>query len=114
MHIKQDKILQAQKGIEIACDSFNLINLTSCGTRQITQQSASTLDKTKTAISIGLIIYSFFLAILDYITIFIIKGHKKDTKKDLVSQILKVFCKQSYSITIVMPGLMASLTVAKT
>lgn len=35
-------------------------------------------------------------------------------KKDLVSQILKVFCKQSYSITIVMPGLMASLMVAKT
>ena len=52
--------------MEIACDSFSLINLTSCGTRQTTQQKASTLDKTKTAISTGLII--FFLLFYIQIT----------------------------------------------
>ena len=51
MHMKQERMLQVQKDIEIASACLSLMILIICGNRQTRQHIASTIDKTKTAIS---------------------------------------------------------------
>ena len=56
IHKTHDIVLKIQYGIEIACDSLSLINLTICGTLHTRQQAQSSRDKVKITISSVVII----------------------------------------------------------